>query len=339
MAQSVLCRHLLASFFEPFDLDGQEVIASASIGIAVIEGDQTSNEVLKRAGMALYRAKHEGRATFCLFEPGMELQLRRRRALEWDLKRGLEHGEFELAYQPQIDAGTRKVAGLEALVRWLHPERGVLEAKDFIAEADETGLILPLGAWVLKTACAEAANWPEVRVAVNLSPLQFRHRDLLDLVDRALHETGVAPARLELEIPESALLTDPDQAANILERLRELGVRLVLSDFGQGFTSLTQRHQFMFDQIKIDRMFTTSLNYVPNPQATAHAMQAVAEGLASAVCVEGIETAEQETVLTTAGCNLLQGYHYGTPLGARAVAALLRGDPSGDAEDPQISAA
>jgi diguanylate cyclase (GGDEF)-like protein len=201
-----LSHRVLACFAEPFDLDGQEVIASGSVGVALIGGEQASDEVIKSAGIALYRAKHEGRATSCVFEPGMEAQLRLRRALEWDLKRGLEEGEFALVYQPQIDAASRAVVGVEALVRWLHPERGLLEAKDFIAEADETGLILPLGAWVLHTACAQASRWPGLRVAVNLSPLQFRHRDLHTLVAEALQASGLEADRLELEIPERALL-------------------------------------------------------------------------------------------------------------------------------------
>ena len=206
---TLLSRRVLASFTEPFDLDGQEVIAGASVGVALIGGGEASDEVIKSAGIALYRAKHEGRATFCVFEPGMEVPLRLRRALEWDLKRGLEEGEFQLVYQPQIDAATRTVVGIEALVRWLHPERGLLDAKDFIAEADETGLILPLGQWVLHTACAQAARWPGLRLAVNLSPLQFRHRDLLALVAEALQASGLEADRLELEVPEGVLLPDP----------------------------------------------------------------------------------------------------------------------------------
>ncbi|MGH6912684.1 MAG: putative bifunctional diguanylate cyclase/phosphodiesterase, partial [Geminicoccales bacterium] len=172
---AALCRSVLASFARPFELEGHEVIACASIGVALIRGDEASHDCLKNAGIALYGAKRH-RATFCLFEPGMEAVLRERRALEWDLKRGLEDGEFQLMYQPQIDAGTRAVVGLEALVRWLHPERGLLDPKDFIAEADETGAILPLGEWILRTACSAVAAWPQVRVAVNLSPVQFRHR-------------------------------------------------------------------------------------------------------------------------------------------------------------------
>jgi diguanylate cyclase (GGDEF)-like protein len=319
----LLAQRVLASFVEPFDLDGQEVIASGSIGIALIAGDQASDEVIKSAGIALYRAKHEGRATFCVFEPGMEEQLRQRRALEWDLKRGLEEGEFQLVYQPQIDAATRRVVGIEAVVRWLHRERGLLEAKDFVAEADETGLILPLGEWVLRTACAEAAKWPELRVAIDLSPLQFRHRDLTTLVGQALQASGLEPQRLELEILERALLPDPDAAADILERLRGLGVRLALSDFAHTLTSLAHQHRFSFDQIKIDRMFTASLADRPDAQAAAHAIEAIAHGLGRAVCVEGIESAEQETLMTTAGCAVLQGRYYSAPVTPAELEALL----------------
>jgi diguanylate cyclase (GGDEF)-like protein len=320
-----LARRVLASFAAPFDLDGQEVIASGSIGIALIAGEQASDEVIKSAGIALYRAKHEGRATFCLFEPGMEDELRRRRALEWDLKRGLEEGEFQLVYQPQIDAATRAVVGIEALVRWLHPERGLLDAKDFIAKADETGLILPLGQWVLHTACAQAARWPGLRVAVNLSPLQFRHRDLPALVAEALAASGLEAERLELEIPERALLPEPDAAAGVLERLRDLGVRLALSDFAQGATSLAHQHGITFDQVKIDRLFTASLTERADAQAAAHAIEVIAHGFGNAVCAEGVESAEQETFMVTAGCGLLQGRHYSAPIGPGELEALLGG--------------
>ena len=320
-----LCRRILGSFAEPFDLDGWEVIAGASIGVTLIHGNEASHECLKSAGIALYRAKHDGRGTWCLFEPGMEAELRERRALEWDLKRGLEDGEFQLTYQPQVDAGTRTVLGLEAVVRWLHPERGLLDPKDFLADADGTGVILPLGEWVLRTACAQVIAWPEVRVAVNLSPVQFRHRDLVDLVARVLAETGLAPDRLELEIPERALLADPDEAAPILDRLRELGVRLVLDDFAHGFTSLAHVQQVTFDKIKIDRLFTGSLEHRMDGQAAAHAIECIAHGFGRAVCVDGVETAEQETLLTTAGCTGLQGYRYSGPIGPREVEALLGG--------------
>jgi diguanylate cyclase (GGDEF)-like protein len=324
-AAALLCRRVLASFAEPFDLDGQEVIASGSVGVALIDGEQASDDVLKSAGIALYRAKHEGRATYCVFEPGMEARLRRRRALEWDLKRGLEEGEFQLAYQPQIDVATRTVVGIEALVRWLHPERGLLGTKDFIAEADETGLILPLGQWVLHTACAQAARWPKLRVAVSLSPLQFRHRDLATLISEALTASGLEPSRLELAIPERALLPDMDAAADVLERLRELGVRLALGDFAQAFTSLVHHRQFTFDQVKIDRAFTGSLTQRPDAQAAAHAIEAIAHGVGEAVCADGIESAEQETLMTTAGCTLLQGGHYSAPIGPGELEALLGG--------------
>ncbi|HEX5080082.1 MAG TPA: EAL domain-containing protein [Geminicoccaceae bacterium] len=335
-----LAQEVLASFAEPFELEGQEVIASASVGVALTEGDQASDEVIKSAGIALYRAKHEGRATACLFEPGMEAELRRRRALEWDLKRGLQEGEFQLVYQPQIDAATRSVVGVEALVRWLHPERGLLEAKDFVADADETGMILPLGAWVLHSACAEAARWPELRVAVNLSPLQFRHRDLAALVGQALAATGLEPGRLELEVPEAALLAEPD-AADILEELRRLGVRLAFADFAQGCTSLAHQHGFAFDQVKIDRLYTASLADRPDAQAGAHAIEAIAHGLGRTVCAEGVETAEQETLMTTAGCALLQGEYYSGPITAGELVALLGGGvgPTVDSCQPAASAA
>jgi diguanylate cyclase (GGDEF)-like protein len=334
----LLCRRVLASFAEPFDLDGQEVIVSGSVGVALIGGGEASDEVVKSAGIALYRAKHDGRATFCLFEPGMEAQLRLRRALEWDLKRGLEDGEFQLVYQPQIDAATRKVVGIEALVRWLHPERGLLDAKDFITEADETGLTLQLEQWVLHTACAQAAKWPELRVAVNLSPLQFRHRDFPTFLHEALQASGLEVCRLELEVPERALLSDPDTAVHVLEQLRDLGVRLTLSDFAQGFTTLAHHHEFIFDQVKVDRMFIGSLMQRADGQAAAHAIEAIAHGLGRTVCVEGVESEDQETLMLTAGCSLLQGRYYSAPVGPGELGALLGGSESAVAAEADTAA-
>ena len=333
-----LARQILARFGEPFDLDRQDVIVSASIGIALIDGERSSDEVLERAGIALHRAKQDGRATFCLFEPGMEVPLRQRRALEWDLKRGLEEDAFRLVYQPQIDARTREITGLTAVVRWLHADRGLLEAKDFIADADETGMSVPLGAWVLRAACADAVRWPRARIAVNLSPLQFRHRDLCDLVRQVLDETGLEPARLEIEIPEHALLADPN-AADTLERLRALGVRLALGNFAQGSTRLTHRNAFVFDQVKIDRIFTGSLTERANAQMAAHAMEAVAHGLGNEVCFEGVESAEQETLVVTAGCAALQGHHYGRAMEPGEIDALLGGVTPEARPDSSVSAA
>jgi diguanylate cyclase (GGDEF)-like protein len=333
-----LARQILARFGEPFDLDSQDVIVSGSIGIALIDGEQSSDEVLERAGIALHRAKQDGRATFCLFEQGMEVPLRQRRALEWDLKRGLEEDAFRLVYQPQIDARTREITGLTAVVRWLHPDRGLLEAKDFIADADETGMSVPLGAWVLRAACADAVRWPQARIAVGLSPLQFRHRDLIDLVHRVLDETGLEPARLEIEIPEHALLADANAAAT-LERLRGLGVRLVLGNFGQASTRLAHRNAFVFDQVKVDRLFTGSLADRTNAQMAAHAMEAIAHGLGHEVCFEGIESADQETLITTAGCTALQGQHYGRAMEPGEIDAILQDGASEARPDSSVSAA
>jgi len=327
-----LSRDILAAVAEPFDLDGQELLVSVSIGIAVIDGTSSSDEVLERAGIALHRAKQDGRATYCLFEPGMGVELRQRRALEWDLKQGLEQGAFQLMYQPQIDARTREITGLTALARWLHAGRGLLEAKDFIADADNTGMIIPLGAWVLHTACADAARWPDVRVGVKLSPLQFRHRDLLDLVAQVLDETGLEARRLALEIPEHALLGDPNALA-ILERLRALGVGLVLGNFAEGLANLVHRNGFVFDQVKVDRLFTGSISQRSDGQVAAHAIEAVARDLGHEVCFEGIESAEQETMVTTAGCTVLQGHYYSRAISPAEIDALL-GSSAANGSEP-----
>src|SRR6185369_50144 len=252
-----LARQLVEAISEPMHIDGQEINSGVSIGIALAPDDgSAADHLMKCADLALYRAKAEGRVTFRFFEPDMDARIQARRALEVDLRRALTAGEFALAYQPQINLAGNDLTAMEALLRWTSAERGSVPPSDFIPLAEETGLIVPLGEWVLREACKEAARWPDpIKVAVNLSPVQFRNRGLVTTVTQALASARLAPHRLELEITEAVLLQDNDTTVTMLHQLRALGVRVAMDDFGTGYSSLSYLRSFPFDKIKIDRSF------------------------------------------------------------------------------------
>jgi diguanylate cyclase (GGDEF)-like protein/PAS domain S-box-containing protein len=319
-----LCSRLLTAFVQPFELDGHEIIVTASIGVALAPGDADEpGRLLQYADVALYRAKEEGRNTFRFFEPEMDGRLQARRALERDLRTALVRGELQLHYQLQVDAQGEQPVGVEALARWHHPERGSVPPKEFIPVAEETGLILLLGEQVLRTACAQAAKWPKVRLAVNLSPVQFRHGDLVGLVRRVLRETGLEPKRLELEITEGALLTDMEAALAALGRLRELGVRIAMDDFGAGYSSFGYLQKFPFDTIKIDGSFIGALETRSEADAIVRAVVSLGRSLGMRTCAEGVETAGQLAFLKAEGCDEVQGFYLSPPLPASDVARLL----------------
>ncbi|HTQ82805.1 MAG TPA: EAL domain-containing protein, partial [Pseudolabrys sp.] len=252
-----LAGRLIESISEPFDVFGHQVVIGTSLGIAMAPTDGAEpDQLLRNADMALYRAKAEGRGTYHFFQPEMDAQMQARRSLELDLRKALTAGEFELYYQPLIDLASDKISGFEALVRWNHPERGLIGPDDFIPVAEEIGLIVPIGEWVLKQACRDAVTWPgKLTVAVNLSAVQFRHPSLALSVVSALNAAGLAAARLELEITETVLLQDNRAVLNLLHQIRELGVRISMDDFGTGYSSLSYLRSFPFDKIKIDRSF------------------------------------------------------------------------------------
>ena len=294
--------------------DGHRLTANASVGVAIFPDDASDGEqLICNADAALYRAKAEGAGSYRFFEPEMDRHLRERREIQHDLTSALENGEFELVYQPEahID-GT--VIGFEALVRWHHPSRGLIPPSTFIPLAEDSGLIIPLGEWILRTACREAASWKsQAGLAVNLSPVQFRQSDLSMLVHTVLIDTGLPASRLELEITESVLIDDFGYAQAILRRLKSLGVGIVMDDFGTGYSSLSYLHSFPFDKLKIDRSFVSDLETNNNSVAIVRAVITLAKSLQVPVLAEGVETEAQRLFLRSEGCDQIQGYLLGMP--------------------------
>lgn len=310
---------------EPFDLGDHQVVVGTSIGIAIAPQDGADcDTILRSADLALYSAKSGGRGAFRFFEPALDQLLRARRNLERDLRKALAKGEFELHYQPFVDLKSGEPRGFEALLRWHHPERGVVSPGEFIPVAEETGLILPLGEWVLRTACAEAAKWrSDLKIAINLSPAQFRNRELVSTIVGALAASGIAPERLELEVTETVIMHDSGAVFAALSQLRELGVRVALDDFGTGYSSLSFLQKFPFDKIKIDRSFVSELSSpIEEPHRIARAVVQFATSLGKTSTAEGVETAEQLDMLRREGCVEAQGFHLGPPMQASMVARL-----------------
>jgi diguanylate cyclase (GGDEF)-like protein/PAS domain S-box-containing protein len=313
-----LAKRILEAINEPFDLDGYKAAIGASIGIARAPDDGASaDELLKNADLALYRVKSTGRNAFRFFEAKMETEARSRHALENDLRAALARGEFELHYQTIVAFATRRVCGAEALARWRHPELGIIPPDQFIPIAEETGLIVGLGEWIIRRACAEAAHWPaHIRLAINLSPLQFGKSDLAAIVSGALLDSGLAPQRLELEITESVLLQHNEDNLATLHRLKQLGVSIVLDDFGTGYSSLTYLHMFPFDKIKIDKSFVHKLSTSAECAAIVCAVVGLGGSLGIETVAEGVETNEQFALLRVAGCSQAQGYLFSRPVPA-----------------------
>ena len=307
---------LVATFAEAFDLDGELMVVGASIGIALFPTDGGDAETLLRnADTALYRAKADGRGTYRMFEPAMDARLQARRALEYDLRQALVQRQFEVYYQPQAETRSRRVTGFEALVRWWHPKHGMIAPADFIPLAEETGLIVPLGEWVLRAACAAAAGWPpHIRVCVNLSPVQFARGGLVNLIEKALRAHRLAPARLELEITEGVLIKDSEQALETLNQLKALGVRIAMDDFGTGYSSLSYLQRFPFDKIKIDQSFICALENDTDSAAIVRAVIGLGRSLKMPVIAEGLETPEQLELLRREHCEEIQGYLIGYPM-------------------------
>ena len=253
---------ICAAIKAPYDIGGLQATVDVSIGVARAPRESIrSAELMKRADVALYRAKADGRSVYRIFEPGMFSRIAARRALESDLRNGIARGEFQLFYQPVVNIEDNRIVGLEALLRWHHPDRGTIPPAEFIPVAEETGLIVPIGEWVIRQACLDAANWPnEIKIAVNLSPAQFRNQNLTQVVINALGSSGVAPSRLELEITEEILLGHSRENLAVLEQFRTLGIQIVMDDFGVGYSSLNYLRLFPFDKIKIDRSFVNDLS-------------------------------------------------------------------------------
>ena len=323
---SHLARRIIETLCAPYRIDDHQIVIGTSIGIGLAPADGTKADTLiKAADLALYRAKMDGRGAFCFFEAEMDARMQERRAIELDLRAALAKDEFHLCYQPIVDMGTDRVSCFEALLRWHHPERGLVRPDQFIPLAEETGIINQIGAWVLRRACQDAANWPAgIRVAVNLSPLQFKGMDVVREVEDALHRSGLAAERLELEITETVLLTQTDATLALLGNLRDLGVRISMDDFGTGYSSLSYLRKFPFDKIKIDRSFTRDLHESSEAQAIVRAITSLGLSLGMAVTVEGVETADQLDAVRAEGCTEVQGYVYSPPVPVEDLQALLR---------------
>jgi diguanylate cyclase (GGDEF)-like protein/PAS domain S-box-containing protein len=314
-AARALAERILEMLGRPFSIEGGDISIGTSIGIALAPEHETgSDELLKMADLALYRTKSTGRNGYCFFDPEMSEVASARQEIETDLRRAITQNELVLHYQPILDAKTRRVCSVEALVRWQHPAKGLLYPDLFIPLAEETGLITQLGEWVLRKACAEAAAWPaEVKVAVNLSLVQFRKTKLADMVMRALADTGLRPERLELEITETALIESAAECLPALRQFKTLGITIVLDDFGTGYSSLSQLAMFPFDRIKIDKSFTQNLTKRSECAAIISATLTLAQSLDIATTAEGVETADQYRLLRLAGVTSVQGYLFKRP--------------------------
>jgi diguanylate cyclase (GGDEF)-like protein len=326
IAATSLAVRIIEAMNTPYEVNGQQIMAAASIGIAVSPGDgNEADQVLKAADIALQRAKNEQRGSYRFFEAGMDAEMQARCKMQVDLRQALANGEFELYYQPLVNLERNEICGLEALLRWHHPERGSISPGAFIPVAEETGLIVPIGEWVLREACTQAAAWPEhVKVAVNLSPAQFKNHNLVQMVFAALASSGLAAHRLELEITESVLLQDNAATLATLHQLRSLGVRIAMDDFGTGYSSLSYLRSFPFDKIKIDRCFVSDLSGpAEGSLAILRAVANLGQSLGMATTAEGVETQEQVEKVRAEGCTEMQGYFFSPPRPMQEIARLF----------------
>jgi diguanylate cyclase (GGDEF)-like protein len=311
----------------PYECLGHQLVADASIGIALAPQDGTDlDQLLKNADLAMYRAKSDGRRTWRFFEHAMDARVKARRALELDLRQAVVDGDFEIEYQPVVDLRSGAVSGCEALLRWRHPERGMVSPAEFIPVAEEIGLITQLGEWVLEQACFEAAIWPDnIRLAVNVSPIQFRTHTLALHVASALASSGLPANRLELEITEAVLIRDDEAALAILHQLRAVGVRIALDDFGTGYSSLSYLQRFPFDKIKIDRCFVSDIAEPGGSSSIVQAVVNIASARNMTTTAEGVETEAQMELLRELGCTEMQGYLFSAAKPAAEVRRLLLG--------------
>ena len=316
---------IYAAIRQPFECAGHLITTDASIGIALAPGDGLDlDQLLKNADLALYGAKGDGRRTYRFFEAGMDARAKARRILELELRQAIAEGGLEVYYQPVVDLEDGKISSCEALLRWRHPERGMISPAEFIPVAEETGLINELGSGCCNTACAEAAKWPEeVRVAVNVSPVQFRSQTLALNVAAALAASGLAASRLELEITEAVLIRDDEAALDMLHQLRELGVRIALDDFGTGYSSLSYLQRFPFDKIKIDRSFIRDMAGAGASSSIVQAVVNIAAASDMTTTAEGVETEQQRNLLYMLGCTEMQGFLFSPAIPAAEIRRLL----------------
>ncbi len=320
-----VAERLIRALSLPYDIDGQQVTIGASIGVAFAPDDTVDGaELLKLADLALYRAKSDGRGVFRFFEAGMDTNLQARQRLETELRVAVDEQQFEVFYQPLIELASNRVIGFEALIRWRHPDRGLVSPDDFIPIAEETGLIVPMGDWVLRQACVDAMAWPpHISVAVNISAVQFRSDALKSSVLDALAFSGLEPSRLELEFTETALLTDARSTFTILQQLQAFGVRIAMDDFGTGYSSLSYLRSFPFNKIKIDQSFVREIETDRDCKSIVRAVVALGLSLGISTTAEGVESQSQVEYLRAEGCDVVQGYYFSRPVPAIEVPHLL----------------
>jgi EAL domain-containing protein (putative c-di-GMP-specific phosphodiesterase class I) len=323
---------IASRFGRMFVLDGRELTVTASVGIALGEAEVNgADDLLQNADVAMYRAKSEGRGRYTVFDPAMHIDALSRLEMEGDLRRAVANGELHVHYQPIVSMKSGLISEFEALVRWRHPKRGMVSPGEFIPVAEETGLILTIGQWVLEQACRQMVAWhaefpsdPPVRLSVNLSPRQFQQPILVDEVGRAIREAGLPPACLKLEITEGVIMRDVEATISTLNRLKAIGIKLAIDDFGTGYSSLAYLKRLPLDVLKIDQSFVAGVGEDSDDTAIVRAIVSLAKSLELEVTGEGIETPKQAALLAGLGCDLGQGYYYGRPCDAAATTATLR---------------
>ena len=322
---TALAERLLHDLSVPYEVAGHQLVIGTSIGIALApEVGSDPDMLLKRADIALYQAKSDGRNRYRFFEPEMDTQMHARRELELDLRSAIDANEFELFYQPLVNLNNEQISGFEALLRWRHPRRGLVSPAEFIPCAEETGMIIQIGEWVLRAACRHAKSWPEaLKVSVNISTIQFQRHDLVQTVTQALHASGLHPHRLELEITESIMVNDFDAALSVLHQLKALGVSIAMDDFGTGYSSLSYLRSFPFDKIKIDQSFVAGIAHRPDCTAIIRAVTGMCDSLGIIATAEGVETAEQLNLLKAERCTEIQGYLVTKPRPADEIPVLI----------------
>jgi diguanylate cyclase (GGDEF)-like protein len=326
-ASAALAARIVETLGAPFEIGDHSVVIGASVGVAIAPDDgNDADQLLKSADLALYRAKGDGRARFHFFEPEMDVKAQARRALELDLRKALGNGEFELAYQPIVNLARNQITGFEALLRWNHPTRGKVPPGEFVPLAEETGLIVAIGDWVIRQACAEARSWPsDLSIAINVSPVQFRNKNLVSTVISAVAASGLRPERLELEITETTLMHNNAETLAILHQLHQVGVRISMDDFGTGYSSLSYLRSFPFDKIKIDQSFVRDLGDRPDAIAIIRAVAGLGRSIGVTTTAEGVETKDQLEQMRAEGCTEVQGYFYSRPVPGSEIERLLTG--------------
>jgi diguanylate cyclase len=334
-AAEALARRILDGLTRPFDIGDAPVTVGVSIGVALAPEHGRGRETLMRlADTALYEAKSEGRNRYRVFQRQMDETIRMRKTVEDELRQAIARDELVLHYQPVFSADGESIVALEALVRWLHPKQGLIPPTSFIAMAEERGLVIPLGEWVLRRACQDGKRWPHLRMAVNVSAIQFRHRDFVASVTRVLRETGFQATNLELELTEGVIVEDADAAEAAMMDLRALGVNLALDDFGTGYSSLIYLRRFAFDKIKIDRSFLESMEATGESAILIHSIVHLGRALGLTVTAEGVETPEQHRFLQALGCHQLQGYLFSRPVPAEEIDRLMAAEPTKARKSP-----